>query len=172
MGGSIATLAQSHTKQATEPSGSPEAGRQSQPYKFSAALTAGLFLLAFTPRVQNVDARLFGDRCRAGTGRLADFPDSDSASTGQTFGFKVVLRQHYIGMMVQFSVYLYWGYYWRPVYEHLWLLAARVLFAFSFDMLLSWSANAITPSVLARFRSSSAPICSCGSGMTGSIFNF
>ena len=32
-----------------------------------------------------------------------------------------------------------WGYYWRPVYEHLWLLAAQVLFAFSFDMLLSWS---------------------------------
>ena len=51
----------------------------------------------------------------------------------------VLRQQHYIQMMVQFSVYLYWGYYWRPVYDHLWLLAAQVLFAFSFDMLLSWS---------------------------------
>jgi hypothetical protein len=59
---------------------------------------------------------------------------------GEHFGFFVLLRpQHYIQAMVQTSVYLYWGYYWRPVYEHFWLILAQVLFAYTFDMLLSWS---------------------------------
>jgi hypothetical protein len=47
--------------------------------------------------------------------------------------------QHYVQAMVQGSVYLYWGWHWRPVYEHLWLLAAQLVFAYAFDMLLSWS---------------------------------
>ncbi|MGB0321115.1 MAG: hypothetical protein ACPGAF_02185, partial [Pseudohongiellaceae bacterium] len=137
----MATLAQSHTKQATEPSGSPEADISLSPYKFSAALTAGLFLLAFTPRVQSNETLAYsviGAALVLGVWQI--FQILTARRTGQTFGFNVVLRQqHYIQMMVQFSVYLYWGYYWRPVYEHLWLLAAQVLFAFSFDMLLSWS---------------------------------
>jgi hypothetical protein len=41
--------------------------------------------------------------------------------------------------MVQISLYAYWGYYWRPVYEHFWLICGQLLFAYSFDMLLSWS---------------------------------
>src|SRR4029450_6224082 len=36
----------------------------------------------------------------------------------------------------------YWGWHWRPVYEHLWLLAAQLVFAYAFDMLLSWSRRA------------------------------
>ncbi|MEQ8955831.1 MAG: hypothetical protein RL120_16990, partial [Gammaproteobacteria bacterium] len=41
--------------------------------------------------------------------------------------------------LVQFSVYLYWGYHWQPVYDHLLLLFAQLLFAYSFDILLAWS---------------------------------
>ena len=41
--------------------------------------------------------------------------------------------------VVQLSVYAYWGYYWRPVYDLAWLLVAQVLFAYGFDLLLSWS---------------------------------
>ena len=55
-------------------------------------------------------------------------------------GFLVLLRpQHYVQAMVQTSVYLYWGYYWRPVYDHFWLILAQILFAYTFDMLLAWS---------------------------------
>ena len=55
-------------------------------------------------------------------------------------GFFLLLRpQHYVQAMVQVSVYSYWGYYWRPVYDHFWLILAQILFAYSFDMLLSWS---------------------------------
>ena len=53
---------------------------------------------------------------------------------------EVVLRpQHYVQALVQFSVYAYWGYYWRPVYDHAWLIVAQLAFAYAFDMLLTWS---------------------------------
>ena len=47
--------------------------------------------------------------------------------------------QHYIQMCCHLSVYAYWGYYWAPVYPFAPLLFAQVLFAYAFDMLLSWS---------------------------------
>lgn len=54
--------------------------------------------------------------------------------------FQVALRpQHYIQAMVQTSLYIYWGYYWQPVYDHVWLLVGQLLFAYGFDMLLAWS---------------------------------
>jgi hypothetical protein len=53
---------------------------------------------------------------------------------------EVVLRkQHYIQAAVQFSVYAYWGYYWRPVYDYAWLIVAQLAFAYAFDMLVNWS---------------------------------
>ncbi len=53
---------------------------------------------------------------------------------------RVELRsQHYIQAAVQCVVFAYWGYYWRPVYDHVWLLVAQLAFAYAFDMLLSWS---------------------------------
>jgi hypothetical protein len=54
--------------------------------------------------------------------------------------FQLILRpQHYIQAMVQGSLFVYWGFFWQPVYEHIWLLAGQLLFAYSFDMLLAWS---------------------------------
>ena len=47
--------------------------------------------------------------------------------------------QHYIQAFCQFSVYAYWGWYWRPVYDMGVLIAAQILFAYGFSMLLSWS---------------------------------
>ncbi|HTE39498.1 MAG TPA: hypothetical protein VK629_01640 [Steroidobacteraceae bacterium] len=53
---------------------------------------------------------------------------------------EVVLRpQHYVQACVHFSIYAYWGFFWRPVYDHAWLIVAQLLFAYAFDMLLSWS---------------------------------
>ena len=54
--------------------------------------------------------------------------------------FQVVLRpQHYLQAAVQLSVFVYWGYFWRPVYDHAWLLVGQLLFAYAFDLLLAWS---------------------------------
>ena len=57
-----------------------------------------------------------------------------------TPAFSIVLRaQHYLQACLQLSVFGYWGWYWRPVYEHAWLLLAQLLFAYAFAILLAWS---------------------------------
>ena len=61
-------------------------------------------------------------------------------NSGATRSFQVILRpQHYIQGLVQCSLFAYWGYYWPPIYQHLWLLAGQLLFAYCFDILLSWT---------------------------------
>lgn len=51
----------------------------------------------------------------------------------------VPVRSHWVQACVQFSIYLYWGWYWRPVYHFLPLLLAQIVFLYTFDMLLQWS---------------------------------
>ena len=58
----------------------------------------------------------------------------------RTFALDVVLRkQHYVQACAQLSVYVYWGWYWREVYDSAHLIAAQLAFAYAFDMLLTWS---------------------------------
>lgn len=58
----------------------------------------------------------------------------------RTLSLDVVLRkQHYVQACAQLSVYVYWGWYWREVYDAALLIAAQVVFAYAFDMLLTWS---------------------------------
>lgn len=58
----------------------------------------------------------------------------------RTFAVEIVLRkQHYLQACAQGSILLYWGWYWREVYHSAHLLAAQILFAYAFDMLLAWS---------------------------------
>ncbi len=52
----------------------------------------------------------------------------------------VVLRpQHYVQACAHTSIFLYWGWYWQPVYDSAYLIVAQLLFAYAFDMLLGWS---------------------------------
>ena len=54
--------------------------------------------------------------------------------------FNIVVRpQHYVQAMVQVSLFAYWGFFWRPVYDHALLILAQILFAYTFDILLTWS---------------------------------
>lgn len=58
----------------------------------------------------------------------------------RVFTLAIVLRkQHYLQACAQASVLLYWGWYWREVYDAAFLIAAQLVFAYAFDMLLSWS---------------------------------
>ena len=50
-----------------------------------------------------------------------------------------VRKQHYLQACAQASVLLYWGYYWREVYDSAHLIVAQLLFAYAFDMLLGWT---------------------------------
>src|SRR6202007_1717024 len=60
--------------------------------------------------------------------------------TGRKLRFEIPLkRQHYIQACVQGSIFLYWGWYWRPVYHFLPFILAQLLFAYAFDILFCWS---------------------------------
>jgi hypothetical protein len=60
--------------------------------------------------------------------------------SGRVFTVHVALRkQHYVQACAHTSILLYWGWYWRPVYGAAPLIAAQILFAYAFDILLTWS---------------------------------
>ena len=60
--------------------------------------------------------------------------------TGRTLTLEIVLRkQHYLQACAQGSVLLYWGWHWSQVYDSAHLIAAQLIFAYAFDILLSWS---------------------------------
>ena len=57
--------------------------------------------------------------------------------------FEVVLRkQHWVQAILHTSVFTYWGLYWPPVVDHVWLLVGQLIFCYAFDMLLAWSRRA------------------------------
>ncbi len=63
-----------------------------------------------------------------------------SARAGRTLALDVAFRpQHYVQACAQLAVYLYWGWHWREVYDSAHLIAAQLVFAYAFDMLLTWS---------------------------------
>ena len=47
--------------------------------------------------------------------------------------------QHYLQACLQTAIFAYWGWYWPQVYDSFYLIIAQLLFAYAFDMLLSWS---------------------------------
>jgi TPR repeat protein len=59
---------------------------------------------------------------------------------GRTLTLEVVLRnQHYVQACAQLSVFVYWGWYWRQVYQSAYLIVAQLVFAYALDALLAWS---------------------------------
>ena len=59
---------------------------------------------------------------------------------GRTLALDVVVRrQHYLQACAQSAILVYWGWYWREVYDSAHLIAAQLVFAYAFDMLLTWS---------------------------------
>ena len=105
------------------------------------ALTLGLALLSFVPRVASnpILARPFwGAVIVLLVWQVALFLRVKGASEGQSLS--TVLRpQHYLQALVQIAVFAYWGWYWRPVYDFALLLLAQLVFAYAFDMLLAWT---------------------------------
>ena len=103
---------------------------------------AAILLLSMVPRVQESDVLQFSFVGAAVALLLLQAflglqlkRRSESARS-----IKIVLRpQHYVQALVQVSLYIYWGWYWEPVYGHLWLILGQLLFAYGFDMLLSWT---------------------------------
>ena len=104
-------------------------------------LTLGLVLLSLTPRVG--DSLVLIRSIWSATLVLLAWQVAlylRMKGKGVVRSLRVELRsQHYIQAVVQATVFAYWGYYWRPVYDYAWLLVAQLAFAYAFDMLLCWS---------------------------------
>jgi hypothetical protein len=104
-------------------------------------LTLALFALSMTARVQAsfvVTSSLRGASAALLLWTGALFLHLRHTQAGR--GLDIVLRpQHYIQALVQLSLFAYWGWYWRPVYDMSVLIAAQLLFAYGFSILLTWS---------------------------------
>ena len=60
--------------------------------------------------------------------------------TGRILTLAIAIRkQHFVQAIAQAVFLLYWGWYWRQVYDSAFLIAAQLVFAYAFDMLLCWS---------------------------------
>ena len=76
----------------------------------------------------------------AGAALLAWIAALLATARGRRLVLDVVLRkQHYVQACAQSVIFLYWGWYWRDVYASAHLIAAQLVFAYAFDMLLTWS---------------------------------
>lgn len=130
-----------HSQRKDKPS--PEMGSNASiaAFKVPLAITFALFAISFLPRVQESTTLVWSFWGAVAALLIWQcYLYFNARSKNEEHVFAIMLRpQHYIQAMVQFSVYAYWGYYWRPVYDHFWLLAAQLLFAYAFDMLLAWS---------------------------------
>jgi hypothetical protein len=117
------------------------AGSSLQPMLIPLLLAAALFTVSLNPRIQENPVLVWSFwGASLFVAAWAGYMFLQFRNQGVARSFDVVLRpQHYIQAMVQGSLYLYWGYFWQPVYDHLWLLVGQILFAYSFDMLLAWS---------------------------------
>ena len=47
--------------------------------------------------------------------------------------------QHYLQAIAHTLIFVYWGMYWEPIRDAAPLIAAQIVFAYAFDMLLSWT---------------------------------
>lgn len=57
-----------------------------------------------------------------------------------TFAWDFVAQpSHYVQAIVQISIYLYWGWYWRNVYTEAPLILSQIAFLYAFDALVTWS---------------------------------
>lgn len=63
-----------------------------------------------------------------------------SKRTAREFAWEfVAMPSHYVQALVQLSVYVYWGWYWRNVYAEAPLILSQVAFLYVVDALLTWS---------------------------------
>ena len=122
-------------------SGPPGTASSLPAWAVPGGLTLALLAVSLAPRVQS--SAVLAGSFQAAAAALAIWQAVlwlrlRAEPAGRSF--QVVLRpQHYLQAAVQLSVFLYWGYFWRPVYDHAWLLVGQLLFAYAFDLLLSWS---------------------------------
>jgi TPR repeat protein len=106
-----------------------------------ALFIAPLLVLALVPRIAttpNLQASFLGAAALLAAWTLLVFARTRATGRGLFFETQVV-RSHYVQAMVQGSIYVYWATAWPWIQGQLPLILAQILFAYVFDMLLSWT---------------------------------
>jgi hypothetical protein len=104
------------------------------------AFTGALAMVMLLPRVQQQPRLLWSFAAACAVLLVWHLVLMATRARRRHLTLEVLLRkQHYLQACAQGSVLLYWGWYWRPVYDHAFIIAAQLLFAYAFDMLLAWS---------------------------------
>ena len=109
------------------------------------AFICGLAAFMLLPRIQNTRALLesFGATTAVLLG-LWTVLWSRARNGSHPFRMDVSLRaQHYLQAAAHTSIFVYWGFYWMPIKDAFALLAAQIVFAYAFDMLLSWTSGKV-----------------------------
>ncbi len=105
------------------------------------SLILALLAMVFVPPIRG-NPRLIGAFCGAAGGLfiwLAALFLYNRAKGRRLEMVFVPVRSHYIQACLHFSIYCYWGYYWRNVYAEAPLILAQIIFLYALDMLLCWS---------------------------------
>ena len=112
-----------------------------QAYAIPFGFTLALLAMSALPYVRE-NERLLWSFLGAGGFLLAWTGVAYAAArrSGRELTLEIVLRkQHWLQACAQGSVILFWGFWWRTVYDAAPLIVAQLLFAFAFDILLSWT---------------------------------
>ncbi len=65
---------------------------------------------------------------------------ASARSAGRTLVFEVLLNKvHIVQLVMQASIFTYWGFYWKEVGGHIPLILAQIAFVYALDMLVCWS---------------------------------
>lgn len=102
---------------------------------------APLFALSFIPRVAsvpNLQASFWGASGLLALWYLLVVARARTAELSLDFDFRAI-KSHYVQAMVQGSVYVYWATAWPWVIGQAPLILAQILFAYSCNVLLSWT---------------------------------
>jgi hypothetical protein len=133
----VATAAVQLKSAATRTAGFESTRALILPFAFTLALGAFVFLPAI-----RAHQTLFWSIAGAAAALLLGNGALLASTIGRrrTLTIEIMLRkQHYLQACAQGSVLLYWGWHWRQVYDAAPLIAAQLVFAYAFDMLLAWS---------------------------------
>jgi len=101
--------------------------------------SVALASFAFLPRIQ-FSPVLLKSFAATGTVLLAWWTLLWLKARGRALKLDILLRpEHYMQMVAQAAIYVYWAFYWQPIQDAAALIAAQIVFAYAFDMLLAWS---------------------------------
>src|SRR5689334_12985598 len=103
------------------------------------AAIAGFAAFALLPRIRSTNALLVSFLATSAV-LLVWWAFLMVRARGRSLKVDLVIRpEHYMQLFAQLAIYVYWSFYWDAIRDAASLIAAQIVFAYAFDMLLAWS---------------------------------